>query len=210
MSLVQNLRVDYGSFRLEIPKWEIADQGVTTLWGPSGAGKTSVLRVLLGLDLCPELKWQFRGEDLAALPLGERRLGVVFQNHEVFPHMSIAGNVAFAAKARGIAEAHWHGDLKNWAEALGLSGILARKAHLLSGGERQRTALLRALAARPQFLFLDEPFSNLDEELRVRTRELIRQVTRERNIPVLLITHDQADVENFSDHLVKIKDGKLV
>src|SRR5690606_35874023 len=102
MSLVEGLIRDYGDFKIEIPRWEIPDLGVTALWGPSGSGKTSVFRLLIGLEPCPTLAWTFAGEDLAKLSPPARRLGVVFQNLELFPHMTAEENVLFAARARGI------------------------------------------------------------------------------------------------------------
>ena len=96
MSFVENLFRDYGDFKVEIPKWEILDEGVTVLWGPSGSGKTTVFRILLGLEPCPAMKWNFQGENLAKLKTPDRRLGVVFQTLELFPHMSAEENILFA------------------------------------------------------------------------------------------------------------------
>src|ERR1044072_1169533 len=105
MSLVENLIKDYGDFKVDIPRWEIPDRGVTALWGPSGAGKTSVFRVLIGLEECPGLKWTFGGEDLATLPVPQRRLGVLFQSLELFPHMTAQENIEFAAAAAKLDSA---------------------------------------------------------------------------------------------------------
>ena len=109
MSIVENLVKDYGSFYLEIPSWEILDQGVTVLWGPSGAGKTSVFRLLLGLEeIKTPFTWKFGDLDLAQLPVGERRLGVVFQSYEMFPHMSGFENIQFAAQCRKLEPVLFH------------------------------------------------------------------------------------------------------
>src|ERR1044072_1600933 len=102
MSLVENLVRSYEGFELNIPRWEIPDTGITALWGPSGSGKTTVFRMLIGLEPCPGLKWTFKGEDLAAQPVPERRLGVVFQSLELFPHMTAEDNILFAARARRL------------------------------------------------------------------------------------------------------------
>jgi sulfate transport system ATP-binding protein/putative spermidine/putrescine transport system ATP-binding protein len=210
MSLVEGLNRDYGDFKIEIARWEIADQGITALWGPSGSGKTSVFRLLIGLEPCPTLVWKFGDEDLAQLPPPERRLGVVFQNLELFPHMSAEENILFAARARGIRQTEAVHRLKDLSDELRMSGYLNRQARVLSGGEAQRVALARAVIARPRFLFLDEPFSSLDAELRGEARSLVKNLISRMKIPTLLVTHDQEDLKVLADRVVKIKDGRLV
>ncbi|MCM2281524.1 MAG: ATP-binding cassette domain-containing protein [Bdellovibrionaceae bacterium] len=210
MSWVRRLNVDYGDFRLEIPEWEILDDGVTALWGPSGAGKTSVFRVLIGLDPCPGFSWDFKGEDLARLPVPRRRLGVVFQTLELFPHMTAAENILFGAEARSIPKKEAREHLEELARLLGLGSVLERKSALLSGGERQRVALARALIGKPRFLFLDEPFSALDAGLRHEARVLVQRVIEAERIPALLITHDREDLDVLAKKITEIRDGRLV
>jgi ABC-type sulfate/molybdate transport systems ATPase subunit len=209
MSLVENLIQDYGDFKLNIPRWEIADAGVTALWGPSGSGKTSVFRNLLGLETCPGMRWMFKGEDLAALPVPARRLGVVFQNLELFPHLTAAQNIRFAAEARGIGVEESERDLQKLADELSIKEILGRPARVLSGGEKQRVALARALIGRPRILLLDEPFSSLDTNLRDEARALLKRLIAERGLPTLLITHDERDLAQLAQAVVKIRDGEL-
>lgn len=208
MSLVENLIQDYGDFKIAIPRWEIPDQGITALWGPSGSGKTSVFRLLIGLEPCPGLKWRMGDVDLAALPPPERRLGVVFQNLELFPHMTAEENILFAARARGIEDAQLK--LDGIAEDLRMTGYLKRKAAVLSGGEAQRVALARAVIGDPRFLFLDEPFSSLDAELRGEARDLVKRLITRLRIPTLLVTHDREDLKALADSVVKIQAGKIV
>lgn len=204
MSLVKNLYRNYGDFELAIPEWEIADQGITVLSGPSGSGKTSILRLLIGLDACPGLTWEFKGEDLAQLPVPQRRLGVVFQTLELFPHMTARENIVFAARARRIESGEQNQILGRLSEQLGLHSFLDRSVRVLSGGERQRVALARALIGRPRFLFLDEPFSSLDEDIKEEARKLLRLVVTERSLPTLLVTHDPRDIKALADHVVPI------
>lgn len=208
MSLVEGLIRDYDGFQIHIPRWEIADQGITALCGPSGAGKTSVFRLLIGLDFCPTLHWRFGDLDLASLSIPERRLGVVFQTLELFPHMTAKENILFAAESRQIADAERR--LQELAEDLRMQSYLDREARILSGGEAQRVAIARAIIGEPRFLLLDEPFSSLDSELREEARSLVKRVIEKFKIPTLLITHDEEDLKAMADHVVRMREGRLV
>lgn len=211
MSWVRNLKRDYGDFRVEIPKWEILDQGVTALWGPSGSGKTSVFRLLMGLDQVePGFSWQVGDLDLSKLPTPERRLGVVFQSLELFPHMTARENILFASQARGIPEEEASSHLNELVSVLSLERSLTRRAGILSGGEKQRVALARALIGRPRILFLDEPFSALDADLRAEARSLVKQAIEREKIPTVLITHDRQDLEVFKGKVSEIENGRIV
>jgi ABC-type sulfate/molybdate transport systems ATPase subunit len=210
MSLVKDLNLKYDGFEVAIPEWEISDQGVTALWGPSGSGKTSIFRALIGLEECPTLSWNFQGEDLARLAVGERRLGVVFQSHELFPHLTARENILFAAEARRVDLKKSAATLEKLASELSLNACLNRKVQLLSGGEAQRVALARAIAGEPRFLFLDEPFSSLDAELRSDARAVVMRVIAEFSIPTLLITHDADDVKALAHTTVRITNGRFV
>lgn len=211
MSIVEQLSKKYDDFEIHISRWEIPDQGLTALWGPSGSGKTSVFRILLGLESCPGMSWKWNGtEDLAKLPPGQRKLGVVFQTLELFPHMSALQNIQFAADARKISESAAKDRLRKLTDVLQLGPFLDRRAELLSGGEKQRVALARALMSFPRMLLLDEPFSALDENLRVEARGYVRDLLAETKTPALLITHDERDVSMLASQVVKIQNGKLV
>jgi ABC-type sugar transport system ATPase subunit len=210
MSLIKNLCKDYGDFKLDIQSWEIPDSGVSALWGPSGAGKTSVFKILTGLEECENWSWQFQNNDLAIIPPPQRRLGVVFQNYELFPHLTGRENILFAAEARKIKKSVAEDRLNTFSKKLKLENFLDRKASLLSGGEKQRTALARALMGEPRMLLLDEPFSALDEENKAEARQLVKSIIEEQNIPVLLITHDRADVDFLAGKVFQIQNGKLI
>lgn len=209
MSLVENLNKKYDDFVLHVPSLEILDQGVTVLWGPSGSGKTTVFRVLLGLETCADLKWVWQGQDLAKLKPQDRQIGVVFQSYDLFPHLSAQENIWFAAQARKIEKQKAQKRFTQLVETLKLSACLNRKAELLSGGEKQRVALARALMAFPRILFLDEPFSALDENLRQEARQLVKKLLQETQTPALLITHDEKDLQALADKVCKIDQGKI-
>ncbi|MCB0351113.1 MAG: ATP-binding cassette domain-containing protein [Bdellovibrionales bacterium] len=209
MSVIQNLIRDYGDFKVDIPRWELSDQGITALKGASGSGKTSVIRLLLGLDSCPTLSWILNGQDVAKLPIEKRNLGVVFQTLDLFPHMTARQNIEFAAKARKLSPIEISKRLGDLVDKLHLSPCLERPARVLSGGEKQRVAIARALIARPQFLFLDEPFSALDAELRSQARALVKNIIAEYKIPTLLVSHDEADIAALATSTIQIQAGRL-
>lgn len=217
MSVVKQLQADYGDFSIEIKNWEIPDQGVTALWGPSGSGKSSVLRLLLGIDAAKKLEWDFQGTDLGKLAVSTRRLGIVFQNHELFDHMTASENLEFAAEAalcrpkdlRPSAE-KIKTNLERFSKKLGIDAFSNRSARLLSGGERQRVALARALIGEPRMLLLDEPFSSLDAENRGEARALVRSVLDENRLPAILVTHDLQDVTALDARLCRIAGGRLI
>jgi len=210
VSLVENLVYKYDSFQLNIPRWEILDQGTTVLWGASGEGKTTVLRVLIGLEKCPGMKWDFQGIDLSKLSVPEKKLGVVFQTLELFPHMSARRNILFAAEARRVDESKCEKKLSHWIDVLQMKKFIDQPAATLSGGEKQRVALVRALIGEPRLLLLDEPFSSLDENLRQESRDIVKNLLAEEKIPALLITHDRRDVEFLADKVSTLKQGRII
>jgi ABC-type sulfate/molybdate transport systems ATPase subunit len=210
VSLVEYLQHDYGDFKLTIPRWEIPDEGVTVLWGPSGSGKTSIFRHLIGLENCAQMKWDFQGVDLAKLKTPERKLGVVFQSLELFPHMTAEENIRFAAKSRKLSPEKTQKKLSRLLQALQLQTCKDRLSPLLSGGEKQRVAIARALIGEPRLLLLDEPFSALDQDIRAESRRLIKDLIREEKIPTLLVTHDQEDVKALADRVWVLKEGRFV
>ncbi|MEZ0393073.1 MAG: ATP-binding cassette domain-containing protein [Pseudobdellovibrionaceae bacterium] len=210
MSVVEHLQKKYDGFEIEIPRLEILDEGVTALWGSSGSGKTSILRILLGLENCPGMKWRWGSEDLAQVSPPNRRIGVVFQTLDLFPHLTARQNILFPVKARKIPDLQANERFEKLQSVLRLESFLDRRAELLSGGEKQRVALARALMSFPRILFLDEPFSALDEALKSEARQFLKTLLQETKTPALLITHDERDLEKLAAQVVRIQQGRVL
>ena len=209
MSLVEELQLEVDGFRIELKDWVILDSGVTALWGRSGSGKTTIFRALLGLQRCQRARWIFSGVDLMRLPPPQRNLGVVFQTLELFPHLTAAENVEFAARARRVEPELALRRMRELAEVLELESCWRRPASVLSGGEKQRVALARALVGSPRMLLLDEPFTALDADLRAGARALVKTVIERERIPVILITHDSEDLRALANKVCELEGGHI-
>lgn len=182
---------------LQIDQWHIADGQIATVMGPSGVGKSTLLRWLLGEPLrgfdCQGELW-LDGRNITALPIHQRGIGLMYQQGDLFPHFSVAENLLFALPRqprRSKAEAL--GELQATLAQLGLVQHLHRAPGQLSGGERARIALLRSLLAAPRALLLDEPFAALDSELRAHIRQFTYQQIMQRQIPAIVVTHNPED-----------------
>ena len=193
--------------------WPLAPDRVTVLFGPSGAGKTTVLRALAGLDPPDAGAITFDGEtwfDAARrvhVPPQARRVGLVFQEYALFPHLSVEGNVAFGLRGRPGAEARSRID--ELAATFGLGDLLHRRPAELSGGQRQRVALARALAPRPRLLLLDEPLSALDAPTRAELRGELRALLEQTEVPAVVVTHDRAEALALGHRLAVLVDGTI-
>jgi len=180
---------------------------VLTVMGPSGSGKSSLLAFLAGF-LAPAFTASGRawvdGTEITALPPEERHAGILFQDPLLFPHMSVAGNLIFALPESLKGRAARLAAAEKALDDVGLAGMGERDPATLSGGQRARVALARVLLSAPRMLLLDEPFSKLDMELRQQMRMLVFDKARERGLPVLLVTHDEADAEAAGGEIVRI------
>lgn len=170
---------------------------VVTVMGPSGCGKSTLLSYICG-TLAPAFQAEgavrLRGRDLAGLPLERRRVGILFQDALLFPHLSVAGNLAFGLPS-GLSRRERQRRVADALLDAELAGLGGRDPATLSGGQRARVALLRTLLSEPEALLLDEPFSKLDAELRARMRTFVFEHARQRGLPTLLVTHDPADAQ---------------
>lgn len=180
-----------------------------TLLGPSGCGKTTTLRLIAGLDDPQEGSIRVAGREVARpfVPPEQRGVGMVFQDYALFPHLNVLNNVLFGLQHLPRAER-----LPKARDTLALVGLTvfeSRLPHQLSGGQQQRVALARALAPQPALLLLDEPFSNLDAQLRHATRQEVRSILRHAGMSAILVTHDQEEALAFSDRLAVMRAGKI-
>ena len=209
MSLIKNLHYKFEGFELKADALVIPDMGITVLQGPSGSGKSTFLNILIGLEKPKSCTWTFQGTELSVLPIEDRRLGVVFQSYDLFPHMTAEENVTLVLKARNPKD-QWSPLLVKLQELtgeLGLNKCWHTRAQHLSGGEKQRVALLRAVISNPRLLLLDEPFSALDTENRVEARKTLKAFIERVRVPALIVTHDEEDVKVLADHVYHLKHG---
>jgi putative spermidine/putrescine transport system ATP-binding protein len=190
---------------LSVPRGELL-----CLLGPSGCGKTTLLRILAGLIMPDEGRVLIRGADVTRTPPYERRIGLVFQNYALFPHMTVRDNVAFGLEARRVREPEVSERITRALGLLRLSGLERRYPRQLSGGQQQRVALARSLVLNPDVLLLDEPLSNLDARLRQEVREEIRGLVQELGITTVLVTHDQEEALTLADRIVVLEAGAIV
>jgi ABC-type Fe3+/spermidine/putrescine transport system ATPase subunit len=203
---VSGLSARAGSFSLGPVSLDVPADRVLVVLGPSGAGKTMLLETIAGLR--PQYAGQvsLAGTDLTSLPPERRRIGLVFQDAALFPHLSVKDNVGFGPRARRAASPDGTGDLLR---QLGIERLADRSPRSLSGGERQRVALARALAIRPGLLLLDEPLSALDQPAREDMRALLQRLLTELEIPAAHVTHDRDEALSIGDDLAVIVGGQL-
>jgi ABC-type Fe3+/spermidine/putrescine transport system ATPase subunit len=182
---------------------------ITALLGPSGCGKTTLLRLIAGLDRPDDGRILFDGKDVTGIPAERRPTAMVFQGYALWPHKTVAGNIAFGLKVRGLPRRVIEEKIAWALELVGMTGLDARLPGQLSGGQRQRVALARVLALEPAVLLLDEPLSSLDADLRLRVREDIRALQRRLGLTVVLVTHDQEEALAIADHVAVLHAGRL-
>ena len=194
-----------------------ADAPRVVLFGPSGAGKSQTLRMLAGIT-APDDGWvRVAGQTLydaarrVNLPASMRRIGYVFQDYALFPHLTVRQNIAFALR-RGWLSPRRHAaapEADRWIEQFQLGAVASHYPHQISGGQRQRTALARALVTEPAALLLDEPFAALDKGLRQHLRDELLELQTRLQLPLLLITHDDDDVKSLAQQVVELDHGRV-
>jgi len=207
---LSHLQKDFGGtvavqeFQLEVGQGEFI-----SLLGPSGCGKTTVLRMVAGFEKPTSGQIVVQGNNVTSLPPNRRKMGMVFQNYALFPHMTAAGNVGYGLTVAGRPKVEVNKRVKEMLELVQLAKFSDRYPYQLSGGQQQRVALARALAIQPALLLLDEPLSALDAKVRAEVRDEIRRIQTQLAITTIFVTHDQEEAMSISDRVVVMSHGQM-
>ncbi|RST11741.1 ABC transporter ATP-binding protein [Streptomyces sp. WAC05374] len=210
MLALEDVTVRFGSrAAVDAVSLDVADHEIVCVLGPSGSGKSTLLRVVAGLQPVDAGRVLLDGADLAGVPVHRRGVGLMFQDHQLFPQRDVGGNVAFGLRMRGASRKEQASRVAELLDLVGLPGAERRAVAALSGGEQQRVALARALAPRPRLLMLDEPLGQLDRGLRERLVVELRQLFGRLGTTVLAVTHDQGEAFALADRVVVMRDGRI-
>ncbi|MDQ3511810.1 MAG: sn-glycerol-3-phosphate ABC transporter ATP-binding protein UgpC [Pseudomonadota bacterium] len=189
--------------------FSVGDGELLVLVGPSGCGKSTLLRMIAGLESITGGELRIGDRMVNDMPPKDRDIAMVFQSYALYPHMTVAQNLGFALKLRGMGKAEIEARVGEAAQMLELDALLDRKPAVLSGGQRQRVALGRALVRHPQVFLLDEPLSNLDAKLRMSMRVEIARLHRKLGTTMIYVTHDQVEAMTLGERIVVLKDGEI-
>jgi iron(III) transport system ATP-binding protein len=207
---LEKLRKAFGStVAVDGVTLEAPPGGLTFLVGPSGCGKTTILRMIAGFIEPTAGVIRFGSRDVTGLPAEKRECGMVFQGYALWPHMTVAQNVAFGLEVRKLPADEVRRRTGEALEMVHMSKYADRRPNELSGGQQQRVALARAVVYRPEVLLLDEPLSNLDAKLRIEMRGEIRRIVDETRITAIYVTHDQKESLSLADRMVVLRDGRI-
>jgi inositol-phosphate transport system ATP-binding protein len=209
--VLENFTKRFGDLTvIENMNLKIKEGEMLALLGPSGCGKSTTLFAICGIHRVDEGRVLFGDQDVTRVPTQQRNIGVVFQSYALYPHMTVAQNIAFPLTVRHEDKQTIKKKVGEMAELVHIEELLGRRPEQLSGGQQQRVALARALIRKPGALLLDEPLANLDAKLRLEMRSEIRRVQLETGISAVLVTHDQVEAMSMSDRIAIMKDGKIL
>lgn len=207
---LQDIKRSYGAVSaLESLSLEMRRGELVCLLGPSGCGKTTTLRIIAGFITPTSGRVLIEGHDVTAKPPNRRDVGIVFQNYALFPHLTVAENIAFGLRNIGVPSREREDRVAELLDLVHLSSYGGRFPRELSGGQQQRVAFARALALRPAVLLLDEPFSNLDAQLRLRMRDEVRSLIDRVRITTVFVTHDQEEALAIADRILVMRHGRV-
>lgn len=206
---IKKLRKQYSDFSLQIDDLSIKQGEILAIIGPSGSGKSSLLKSLGGIIKIDQGEILINQQDLSKLPIHKRNMSYVFQEYALFPHLNLKKNIGFGLKARKIPKKQRDIIIQDLLSNLELEGLENKMPWQLSGGQQQRTALARALAVKPDLLLLDEPLSALDEDLRKNLRFKIKSWIRQYKSTALYVTHDQQEALQIADRILLLRNGKI-
>ena len=188
----------------------IEDGEFVVLLGPSGCGKTTLLRIIAGLEEPTLGTVSFSGQDVTNLPPEERDIAMVFQNYSLYPHLSVFDNIAFTLRTQHMPREQLNATVLEMGELLGISECMDRLPSQLSGGQLQRVAIARALVRKPRVFLLDEPFSNLDAQLRASLRQLVKKIHAALGTTFIYVTHDQQEAVLLGQRIIVLRDGVIL
>jgi ABC-type Fe3+/spermidine/putrescine transport system ATPase subunit len=211
MLSVRDVSVEFGAkVALDRVSLDLGQAEILALLGPSGSGKSTLLRAIAGLEEITTGTITFEEEDLAGVPTHLRGFGLMFQTYALFPHLTVAGNVAFGLRMANLEPASIKSRVSEVLEWVGLSELASRRIERLSGGEMQRVALARTLAPNPRLVMLDEPVGALDRRLRERLVEEMADSLRETKLGVIYVTHDHDEARVIADRVALMNNGRIV
>lgn len=207
---IDNITKKFGDFTaVDSVSVDIPDGSFVCLLGPSGCGKTTLLRLIAGLEDLTTGKLTVGGEDYSEVPAHKRNFGMVFQSLALFPHLTVAENIAYPLKIRGITAPERRTRATELLELIKLPGLEDRQIHHLSGGQRQRVAIARGLSIDPNLFLLDEPLSALDANLREHMQIELRQLQKDLGVTTIVVTHDQREAMSMADIIIVMEAGKV-
>ncbi|MCZ8260032.1 MAG: ABC transporter ATP-binding protein [Beijerinckiaceae bacterium] len=206
--LVEDVNLSYGPTHvLKSINLEVRPGEFFAFLGPSGCGKTTLLRLIAGFNIAQSGRVKIAGEDISALPPWKRDVGMVFQSYALWPHMTVAKNVAFGLEERKLPKAEIERRVKAALDLVSLGHLADRRPSQLSGGQQQRVAVARTVVIEPKVLLLDEPLSNLDAKMRVQVRRELRDLQQRLGLTTIFVTHDQEEANTICDRVAVMNDG---
>jgi len=206
---LKNIIKSYPDFKLDDISFQVEEGEYFIILGPSGAGKTQILEIMAGLVDPDEGSVIYNGKDITDHKIQSRPFGMVFQDHAIFPHLSVSENIGYAIKHKGLGRQEVRSKVAEQAEAMEIGHLLDRRPATLSGGELQRVALARTLIRKPKYLLLDEPLASLDVSLRQGLRSLLKKINREGQT-IIHVTHDYEEALVLADKVAVIHQGKII
>lgn len=207
---LKNIERSFGSFKaLKDVSLDIQSGEFICLLGGSGCGKTTLLRIVAGLDAQTAGDMLLDDNDFTSVPCHQRNVGMVFQSLALFPHLNVADNIAYGLEVRGVPKTERHARALDLLDTVGLSELGERPVSALSGGQRQRVAIARALAIEPKLFLMDEPFSALDAGLREHLQIEVKKLQRKLGVTTIFVTHDQNEAMSIADRIVILNGGRI-
>ncbi|MDO4290650.1 MAG: ATP-binding cassette domain-containing protein [Eggerthellaceae bacterium] len=206
---IENVRVRRGSFTLALNELSIRPREIFSILGTTGSGKTVLMESIAGAFPLNEGRILLDGKDVSSLPIQQRHLGILYQDYALFPHLTVAENIAYGLRHNGLSADAAHSRVADIMERFGISHLADRHPGIISGGESQRTALARALVLEPSILLLDEPFSALDPSTKLRMYDLMREVHAQYDCTIVFVTHDFNEARTLADRIGIILNGRM-